>query len=153
MLKHICIVYFFIFIVLSFNQLGLGLKGFTIIHPKLKSSMRNNYGEKPKFAKINHTNLFMTVRDSYEEKIKAIEKEYNALENVKEEENSTKKDLRIILDCIDALKQIDRDLLIFEEHMKGDDDSLKATAATFTKEFNDVKEKLEQHLKSLLFGN
>ena len=65
--------------------------------------------------------------------------------------NSDREDeLRLIFDCVDAIRDIDRDVSLFEEHINGDDESLKSTAITFTKEFLQCKEELENQLNKLL---
>lgn len=60
------------------------------------------------------------------------------------------KELKTIFQCVDAIEEINRDLSMFEEHLKGDDESLKRTAKTFTAEFSQCKEELEGQLNKLL---
>jgi hypothetical protein len=55
-----------------------------------------------------------------------------------------------ILDCFQALDDIDRDILHFSEHQKGSDESLKETANLFLKEFLECREQIETHLNKIL---
>jgi len=60
------------------------------------------------------------------------------------------KEIKVILDCVRALEEIDRDIELFDQHLNGDDDKLKQTASVFKKEFIDCREQIEIQLNKLL---
>ena len=60
------------------------------------------------------------------------------------------KEIKVILDCVRALEEIDRDIELFDQHLSGDDDKLKQTASVFKKEFIDCREQIEIQLNKLL---
>ena len=60
------------------------------------------------------------------------------------------KEIKVILDCVRALEEIDRDMELFDQHLSGDDDKMKQTAGVFKKEFMDCREQIEIQLNKLL---
>lgn len=58
--------------------------------------------------------------------------------------------LGIILQCDKALKDIEKDLALFDEHLKGENESLKDSARRFMVEFSSCKDQIEKQLNELL---
>lgn len=87
-------------------------------------------------------------------RLKEIKIEYEALIQDKDETITDIEEkissLKTIIDCFKALDEIDKDLALFAEHLQGNDEKLKETAMTFTREFTECKEDIEEQLNSLL---
>lgn len=81
-----------------------------------------------------------------------LEKEYqqiksnSAVAGNKERE----KELSIIVRCAEALREIDADLIMMQDHLKGEDMKLKETAQFFGVEFEQCKTEIEGQLNALL---
>ena len=88
--------------------------------------------------------------DSYST-IESIRAEYKNLSGQNDDANNIK-ELKVIIDSADALISIEKDLLMFQEHLNGDDDKLKELAKIYTKEFQDCKKNIEEQLSVLLKG-
>ena len=58
--------------------------------------------------------------------------------------------VRTVLSCVGALRMIDKDIDMCHCHLAGDDETLKGTASTLLKEFEDCKDSLETELNILL---
>lgn len=91
------------------------------------------------------------LSDDSHDKIESIRVKYNNLSKQNGDVNNIK-ELKVIIDSADALISIEKDLLMFQEHLNGDDDKLKETAAIFTREFQDCKKNIEEQLTVLLKG-
>ena len=94
--------------------------------------------------------LMLLSEDSYD-KIESVRTKYKNLSSQNNDSNDIK-ELKVIIDSADALISIEKDLLMFQEHLNGDDDKLKETAEIFTKEFQDCKKNIEEQLSVLLNG-
>ena len=94
--------------------------------------------------------LMLLSEDSYD-KIESVRTKYKNLSSQNNDSNNIK-ELKVIIDSADALISIEKDLLMFQEHLNGDDDKLKETAEIFTKEFQDCKKNIEEQLSILLNG-
>jgi len=94
--------------------------------------------------------LMLLSEDSYD-KIESVRTKYKNLSSQNNDSNNIK-ELKVIIDSADALISIEKDLLMFQEHLNGDDDKLKETAEIFTKEFQDCKKNIEEQLSVLLNG-
>lgn len=94
--------------------------------------------------------LMLLSEDSYD-KIESVRTKYKSLSSQNDDSNNIK-ELKVIIDSADALISIEKDLLMFQEHLNGDDDKLKETAEIFTKEFQDCKKNIEEQLSVLLNG-
>jgi hypothetical protein len=116
--------------------------------------------KKEQIKLLSNTKLF-ALKEGSTEKLLNLRSEYDNLlsETINEksingltldEKNERIKALKVIFDCVNALKDIDRDLTLFEEHRGGSDETLKETANLFTKEFTECKEEIESRLNSLL---
>jgi len=68
-------------------------------------------------------------------------------------ESARHKELSTVMRCVDALRQLEADLAMMEEHLAGNDDSLKETARFFSKEFEQCKAEIEGQLNSILDGD
>lgn len=94
--------------------------------------------------------LMLLSEDSYD-KIESVRTKYKSLSS-KNDDSYNIKELKVIIDSADALISIEKDLLMFQEHLNGDDDKLKETAEIFTREFQDCKKNIEEQLSVLLNG-
>jgi len=83
-------------------------------------------------------------------KLAQLQVEYDELRNGQISQPDRLKELKVIFDCVEALKEIDKDLALFAEHEDGTDESLKKTAKTFTHEFLICKDQIEGQLNLLL---
>eukprot|EP00600_Ochromonadales_sp_CCMP1393_P003747 CAMPEP_0174993660 /NCGR_PEP_ID=MMETSP0004_2-20121128/23199_1 /TAXON_ID=420556 /ORGANISM="Ochromonas sp., Strain CCMP1393" /LENGTH=136 /DNA_ID=CAMNT_0016247801 /DNA_START=110 /DNA_END=520 /DNA_ORIENTATION=+ len=124
---------------------------------------RNRGGVSARFAlKDGAVEQIDELRAEY----KLLERQYEAEQNSKngddnkmdegdEAEDSLSSRMRavkVILDCAKALEDIETDLELFEEQMSSDDETVKATATTFMKEFLSCKEDIETQLKVLNYS-
>ena len=100
--------------------------------------------------KTQRSTLKLLSDDSHN-KIESIRIKYNNLSKQNDDANKLK-ELKVIIDSADALISIEKDLLMFQEHLNGDDEKLKGTAEIFTKEFEDCKKNIEEQLSVLLKG-
>lgn len=104
---------------------------------------------------ITSTNsLYMALCVDASTKIDQIRLQYKELKDNKRDNDKTYadklKEMKIIVDCADALISIDNDLAMFNEHLNGNDEKLKQTAEIFSKEFIECKEQIELQLNKLL---
>ena len=93
------------------------------------------------------------LHDGYLEKIELVREDFKSLSSItnrNDDEAKRYKQCKVILDCIDALTSIDRDLVMFSEHLEGDDENLRSTAKVFVREFTECKEQMVDQLNKLL---
>jgi len=86
-------------------------------------------------------------------KIEELRLEYRQLEQLpleSDEIKSRKRELKVIVECAAALQEIDNDLAIFKDHLLGDDEKLRQTAETFSREFKDCKREIESNLNKIV---
>jgi predicted DNA-binding protein YlxM (UPF0122 family) len=101
------------------------------------------------------------LKSGTDERISYIRQEYERVVNDltipfleiahRTELEKQKKSYDVILNCIEALKTIESDLELFEEHLKGPDEKLKSTAETFSKEFIQCRTQIENQLNKILW--
>eukprot|EP01038_Epipyxis_sp_PR26KG_P008861 gene8861-11954_t len=99
------------------------------------------------------TITLMALNNQAIEKIKEYKSKYSSLintSNLNDIEQEQMKEIKVIIDSFEALESIEKDLLLFEEQMNGDDQSLKETAIIFTNEFINVRNELENKLNEML---
>jgi len=91
------------------------------------------------------------LQDNAYQRLEAFKAEYKELE-VQQSNGDTSahdkirdrlKELSVILQCFDALEQIDKDLLLMRDQLESDDESLRESAKIFMKEFHTCKEEIE----------
>ena len=88
------------------------------------------------------------LKDGAMDEINRLKVLYN--NNDKDLDKGRLKDIKVILECVSALEEIDKDLELFEQHLNGDDEKLKETASVFKKEFLTCKNEIETQLNKLL---
>jgi len=97
----------------------------------------------------HHPSLSLhALKDGAMNEINRLKVEYN--NNSNNYDSNRLKEMKVILECVKALEEIDRDLELFEQHLNGDDDKLKETASVFKKEFEICKNEIESQLNKLL---
>ena len=99
--------------------------------------------------------LTPTMMDKIAEIKTKYETKEAALETIREDEERAAmeedmRDLKVVVECDKALRQIEKDLAMFDDHLSGDDDKLKETAEVFKKEFTTCRQQLEEQLEKLL---
>ncbi len=74
----------------------------------------------------------------------------NVVESGLEVLKKREQDIKDILQCFKALKDIESDLFMLEEHLNGSDFHLKESAEVFHKEFSRCRNEIENELNALL---
>jgi molecular chaperone GrpE (heat shock protein) len=121
---------------------------FLIIVMMLGTLVPSAYG----FQGVPHASFIATIRKlnslkpGFEQRIEQVKERAE-----KQQDEESIQQLKTILDCLDALKQIDADLELFQDHLQGNDEKLKKTAQTFSTEFLVCKEEIEEQLNKILF--
>lgn len=93
------------------------------------------------------------LKENAYQRLEAFKAEYKQLE-LKQSDGDTPavpddkigerlKELSVILQCFDALEQIDKDLLLMRDQLDSGDESLRESAKVFMKEFHTCKEEIE----------
>ena len=93
------------------------------------------------------------LKENAYQRLEAFKAEYKKLESQQSDADTPAvtddkvgerlKELSVILQCFDALEQIDKDLLLMRDQLDSDDESLRESAKVFLKEFNTCKEEIE----------
>lgn len=93
------------------------------------------------------------LKENAYQRLEAFKAEYKKLESQQSDSDTPAvtddkvgerlKELSVILQCFDALEQIDKDLLLMRDQLDSDDESLRESAKVFLKEFNTCKEEIE----------
>jgi hypothetical protein len=112
------------------------------------------FSKKSYLQQQRQTTRQWALKDGAQAQIDEYRKQLTVYDSSPAEENSESeeeiKNIRTIISCANALVDIDRDILTFQEHLEGDDDRLKDIARSFWKEFLECKEQIETQLNSLL---
>lgn len=90
------------------------------------------------------------LKPGVESILAAYKSEYENLLKSNSNDSERLSELRIIFECVNALKVIENDLAMFAEHENGTDEALKKTAKIFSQEFLVCKKQIEEQLNSLL---
>lgn len=61
--------------------------------------------------------------------------------------------LNTVFSCVDALRSIETDLSLFDEHIQGDNERLITSALVFKEEFTQCKRDIESQLEKILWGS
>ena len=94
------------------------------------------------------------LKENAYQRLEAFKAEYKKLESQQSDSSDTSavaddkigerlKELSVILQCFDALEQIDKDLLLMRDQLDSSDESLRESAKVFMKEFHTCKEEIE----------
>ena len=94
------------------------------------------------------------LKENAFQRLEAFKAEYKQLESQQSDSSDTSavaddkigerlKELSVILQCFDALEQIDKDLLLMRDQLDSSDESLRESAKVFMKEFHTCKEEIE----------
>jgi hypothetical protein len=71
-------------------------------------------------------------------------------DNIKLDLEEKTRKLNVIQKCFEALEEIKKDLLVFEQHESESDEDLKRTAIMFRNEFISCRDEIEVKLNELL---
>ena len=93
--------------------------------------------------------IFALKPGSYEKKI-AIKEEYDQLSSKESNHIDRLKELKVILDCFEALDGIEHDLQIFKDQENSSDESIQESAFRYQKEFMECKIQIENQLNKIM---
>ena len=105
-------------------------------------------------------NPLFALKDGAYEKIRSLRTEYESLKgsngrlagaNGSDSASAERvQELKVIMECSEALQTIEADLQLFSEQLESTDASIKSSAISFTQEFQECKEQIENQLNAIL---
>lgn len=93
--------------------------------------------------------IFALKPGSYENKI-AVKEEYESLCSNEPNRIDRLKELKLILDCFEALDGIEHDLQVFKNQENSSDESIRESAFRYQKEFMECKTQIENQLNKIM---